>query len=71
MSGSAVKATRRQLRRAMGTNGVMAVSEAQTNINQLANSLTNAHHRIDQLELRCTGLMEALIALREHVKKIY
>ncbi len=71
MSGSAAKETRRQIRRAMGERGIGAVAEAQANVDSLANSLNNAHHRIDQLELRYTALMEALVALREHVKKIY
>jgi len=71
MSGSTVKATRRELRRAMGSNGMGAVAEAQGNIESLANSLTNAHNRINQLEARCEALFESLSALRAHVKKIY
>lgn len=50
MSGSSAKETRRDLRRAMGENGVAALAEAQQNIANLANSLANAHKRIDQLE---------------------
>lgn len=50
MSGSAAKETRRQLRRAMGDNGVAAIAELQENIRNIANSLANAHKRIDQLE---------------------
>jgi multidrug resistance efflux pump len=36
----------------MGANGVAALAEAQANIQQLANSLANAHAKIDALEAK-------------------
>ncbi len=71
MSASTVKATRRELRRAMGANGVGAVAEVQSNHESIANSLTNAHRRIDQLAERHETLVAAFNQLRAHVKKIY
>ena len=51
MSGSQAKATRRELRRAMGTSGVGAVREVQANHESLANSIALAHRKIDDLLL--------------------
>ncbi len=50
MSESAVKAARRDLRRAMGAQGVSAIAEVQRNIAALSNSLANGHQRIDDAQ---------------------
>ncbi len=50
MSGAATKATRRQLRRAMGLNSIQVLAEMQGNLERLANSLALAHDRLDRLE---------------------
>lgn len=47
MSGSSAKETRRELRRSMGEAAASAVGEMQQNIGTLANSVTNAHRKID------------------------
>lgn len=46
----------------MGANGVAAIAEVQSNIPQLANSLTSAHGHIDSVDERLTGIMKALRA---------
>jgi len=50
VSASSAKSLRRDLRRAMGNTAVNAVAEMQQNIATMANSLQNAHKRIDELQ---------------------
>lgn len=71
MSGSTAKATRREVRKSMGARAVGAVAEVQSNQESLANSLKNAHARIDGLEKRHEVLVEFVEQLRQHVRKIY
>ena len=50
MSGSSAKVTRRQIRRAMGENGIGVVAEVQSHMETLGNSLALAHRRLDALQ---------------------
>ena len=52
MSQQAVRAVRRDLRRAVGSDALATVGELQTNLERLANSLAHAHQRMDALEQR-------------------
>ena len=56
MSQSAAKGFRRDLRRTLGTEGLAAVGELQSNEQRLANSVTHAHGRIDALASRIDSL---------------
>ena len=47
VSQSAIKQTRREIRRAMGENGIAALAEVQANIPVLTASLDTAHQRLD------------------------
>lgn len=58
MSQGTIKATRRELRRAMGVDGLAALAEAQQNIGRLSNSLVKAHERIDQLVVELSHEVE-------------
>ena len=60
MSGTAAKAHRRELRRAMGDKAVGTLAEVQANQRSLAASVTNAHTRIDQLESALRGLLRII-----------
>ncbi len=72
MSEATAKAVRRDLRRAMGASGVHAVDEAQSNIARLANSLTNAHQRINTASMtlahRCDQLEDRTVDLRSELR---
>lgn len=52
MSESAAKASRRDVRRSLGPQGLAVVHEAQSNIGKVANSVQNAHSRIDHLSAK-------------------
>ncbi len=56
MSESTAKAVRRDLRRAMGDDGVKAVAESQRNIANLVHSLQNAHSQIQNAHSRIDQL---------------
>lgn len=49
MSQSTVKALRRDLRRTVGEDALGTIGELQSNLEQLANSLSLAHQRLDQI----------------------
>lgn len=50
MSGSSAKQLRRDLRRSVGEDALATIGEIQHNIQQLTNSLANAHQRLDRIE---------------------
>ncbi len=52
MSQKTIKQRRREVRRAMGSEGLAAISELQESMAKIAQSLALAHQRIDQLQTK-------------------
>ncbi len=52
MSQATAKQVRKAARRLAGNDGVKAIQELQQNVQTLANSLSLAHKRIDDLEAK-------------------
>lgn len=50
MSATAAKVARRDLRRAIGEQGISTIAEVQRNIAAISNSLANSHGRIDDVQ---------------------
>ncbi len=70
MGEASVKATRRELRRAMGEQAVAAVGELQSNVSAITKSLALAHERLDAYVARLTKAEGKHVVLDSHVDKL-
>ncbi len=67
MSCRATKFHRREIRKAVGQDALDTLSETQTNLQTLANSITLAHKRLDAQQATIHQLQADLTALGQFV----